>query len=211
MLAALQRQLETIYEVEIAQRVEDFVVARPSRDLTPSARPREKLLVCQHGDELLLSLCLDADLVARLERDGPDGMLRAGRLDEVCQALEGVSHFLYLAWNAGHERRVTLLELEMQAEVDKYVALAQWLTNHGAARIPPELRRRLFDEVRFLDDLDPEALARYQNANYFAGKYSRQLERRHRRIALSPGMLRDLRRFYRLGQQAKMRRINFDF
>lgn len=208
MLAALQRQLESIYEVEIAQRVEDFLFTHPSPNPAPAACRRERLLVCQHGDELLLSLCLDAGLVARLERDGLDGMLRAGRLDEVCQALEGVSHFLYLAWNAGRERSVTLLELEMQAEVDKYVALAQCLTNHGAARIPPGLRRRLFEEVRFLDDLDPEALARYQSANYFAGKYSGQLERRHRRVALSPGMLRELRRFYRLDQHAKMRRIN---
>ncbi len=41
-------------------------------------------------------------------------------------ALEGVSHFVYLAWNAGHDKPVSLLELEMQAEVDKYVG-SYWL------------------------------------------------------------------------------------
>ena len=44
-----------------------------------------------------------------------------------CLALEGVSHFLYLIWNASFDRSVTLLEMELQAEIDKFVMLGIFL------------------------------------------------------------------------------------
>ncbi len=47
-----------------------------------------------------------------------------GRLDPLCQIIEGVSHFVYLTERAQAEQSTTHLELEIQAEVDKYVVLA---------------------------------------------------------------------------------------
>ena len=60
-----------------------------------------------------------------------------GNVADYWTALEGVSHFLYLAWNAGHDKPVSLLELEMQAEVDKYVA-SYWLMRR---QFPDAFRR----------------------------------------------------------------------
>ena len=43
---------------------------------------------------------------------------------DYCTALEGVSHFHYLVWSLARGRNVSLLELELQAEVDKYATRA---------------------------------------------------------------------------------------
>ena len=41
----------------------------------------------------------------------------------MCQLIEGVSHFVYVADRARRKLPATQLELELQAEIDKYVLL----------------------------------------------------------------------------------------
>ena len=98
--------------------------------------------------KLALSLYLDPALLARLARADPLERLHAGNVADCCTALEGVSHFLYLAWNAGHDKPVSLLELEMQAEVDKYVASHWLLRRQLPERFPAELPQLLFERAR---------------------------------------------------------------
>ena len=43
----------------------------------------------------------------------------------------------------------------------------------------PGLRRRLYGDVRFADDLDDEERARYRAANSGANRYADALERRY--------------------------------
>ena len=76
--------------------------------------------------ELALSLYLDPALLRRLAAADPLERLHGGNVADCLTALEGVSHFLYLVWNASHDRPVSLLELEMQAEVDKFI-VSHWL------------------------------------------------------------------------------------
>jgi len=128
-LNALQKLLDRIYRLDVDFDVEDFLITDPAlaRRLDTSANPREskeKLLVSQEDDYLDLALFLDACVLARLCDDDPLASLHSGNFADFLLAVEGVSHFLYLIWNAGIERGVTLMELEMQAEVDKFVTAA---------------------------------------------------------------------------------------
>ena len=161
------------------------------------------------GDELGLSLYLDPALLARLTRADPLVRLHAGNVADWCTALEGVSHFLYLAWNAGHDKPVSLLELEMQAEVDKYVASYWLLRRQFPQHFPAELRRVLFARTR----VDPQAAAAgrgelYREASRYADKFCARLEQLlSRNRAASSGtegaVLAELRRFYRLTHARK--------
>src|SRR5438270_492616 len=142
LLSRLQHLLGGIYDVRIAHDVYDFLVTDRGR-LPHAARSGvgdEELLVAQSADgsdEVVMSLYLDPALLDRLRREDPLRRLHAGNLADCWTALEGVSHFLYLAWNAGHDRPVSLLELEMQAEVDKYV-VSYWLLRR---QLPQRFRR----------------------------------------------------------------------
>ncbi len=205
----LQRQLERIYELDVDHDVEDFLITdrKLLRILEAGSGARdvaEKLLVCESGDELELSLYLDAEVLERLDADDPGRRLHAGNLEAYWTALEGVSHFLYLVWNAGHERGVSLLELELQAEVDKYVSSAMLLGRQEGGRVPAALHSTLFEAPTLDPALDPTERRRYREANYYAGKFCARLEDRYLRQAGRPGMMNELRRFYRYTQRRKI-------
>src|SRR5438128_2427777 len=118
MLEFFQAELEAIYGVE-APRVRDFLVR--------SGRPPEELLVMQQDGEVAIGLFLDDEGLAATSATDPHDRrpLLTGRgiLGKLVCAAEGVSHFVYLATRAAMDRPVSLLELEVQAEVDKFAML----------------------------------------------------------------------------------------
>jgi hypothetical protein len=99
---------------------------------------------------------------------------------------------------------VSLLELEVQAEVDKFVLLLLHLWRRGLRRTSASLRRRLFERVRYHPHLDGEELSRYREANRLGGGYARWLEGRFVDDADIEGLLRELRQIYRLGGGEKI-------
>jgi hypothetical protein len=214
LLTQLQQLIGGIYDVSIAHDVYDFLVT-DRRRLPASVRGRasdEDLIVAQPaaaGDEAGISLYLDADLLERLERQDPMVRLHDGNVADYCKALEGVSHFLYLAWNAGHDRPVSILELEMQAEVDKYVASYWLLRRQLPGRFPAELRRILFERTRIDPRLAEGREGLYREASRYAEKFCRRLEQSLRRsgVGTEGEVLSELRRFYRLSNARKLAHI----
>lgn len=211
-LGGLQKELEHIYGIAVDYSVDDFLITDADlvRQLDTSCNSREvkeKLLICQSDDCLELSLYLDREVVDHLTREDPWDGLDAGNLNEFCIAVEGVSHFLYLMWNARLQKPVTLLELEMQAEVDKYVTCFCLLQRQNRKSISSKIRRILFYRAEFDDALDPKALKRYKDANFFAGKYCMQLEHEYLKYQRKPDWYPEIRNFYRLPQADKIRRI----
>ena len=133
--------------------------------------------------------------------------LSEANLADFCTALEGISHFQYLVWCIGHRRQLSLLELELQGEVDKYAAAVCLLRQQGRADLPRGLQRRLFDEVRFVAGLSAELRQRYEEANHMAARFCQRLEQRFlRRQRFAPeAWLRTLREFYRRPHHQKLR------
>ena len=211
MLAQLQRQLERIYEIEIPHSVDDFLFTDlevlknlQGHDEFDESVVEERLLVVQDGDHVDVALYMDSEVVNRLTQDDPGSCLHDGNLADYCTAMEGVSHFLYLIWNAGYERGVSRMELEMQAEIDKYVSTAVLFGQQASGRVPSSLHRWLFENPEFDSSLDRVSMERYRDANYYASKYCARLEKRYLRRDGQVGLLNDLRRLYRLTNRAKI-------
>jgi hypothetical protein len=215
LLSRLQNLIGGIYDVSVAHDVYDFLVTDRGR-LPLAARSgtaEEELIVAQGadpGDEVALSLYLDPALLTRLAREDPLVRLHAGNVGDWWTALEGVSHFLYLAWNAGHDKPVSLLELEMQAEVDKYVASYWLLRRQFPGHFPAELRRVLFAHTRVDPRVAVERAELYREASHYAERFCRRLERTLSRArggrahgVRDAEVLAELRRFYRLPQARK--------
>jgi hypothetical protein len=219
LLSRLQELIGGIYDVSVAHDVYDFLVT-DRRRLPQAARQgtvEEELIVAQPvdgGDELVMSLYLDPELLERLARADPLRCLHAGNVADCWTALEGVSHFLYLAWNANHDKPVSLLELEMQAEVDKYVASYWLLRQQWPGRFPAELRRVLFERTRVDPRLGAARAQLYREASRYAEKFCRRLERTLAHAQGRPAhgggeheVLAELRRFYRLTHARKRAHI----
>ena len=180
----VQEALERLYQLDRLVDVHAFLIEATEGE-------REALLVRELGDGTL-------EMALRVPQLGD-----SHGLDPICQIIEGVSHFVYLADRANSAREATKLEMELQAEVDKYVVLASSVRALDLAT-SAKLRARLYERVEYEHDASTELGERYRVANDSAHGFVRRLERYlpERRFA---AMREELRRFFRMGQADKVR------
>ena len=210
-LTSLQDSLAEIYDLPATPDVREFLLTDRERlaGISTARHSDEQLLLAEEGDTLSMALFIDQQVLRRLAGRDPLAALTHENLADYLTAAEGVSHFVYVAWNTGFDKPVTLLELELQAEVDKYVLGAWLLSAQNGGRFPRELHRVLFERAR----IDPVAAAgregMYRTASRYAARFCRRmgalLERR-RRGAMREA-LAELRRFYRWGGARKLAHI----
>lgn len=195
MIASIQRHLQAIYDVE-APDVRDFLLDEEAvREALGEARTaREWVLVREAGEDVDIGVYVHAEDLAAVEGRTPAEAVRDA-LPAFCNVTEGVSHFLLLFRRAARDEQVSLLELETQAEVDKYVTARLHVGRD------PTLHRRLFEGARLAEGLGPEEQVRYAEAGRLAARYCRRLDR----LPHVDGMLSELRAFYRRPGHARMR------
>jgi hypothetical protein len=212
VLRGLQSLLGQLYDVQLDYDVYDFLVTdrRALPGIAPAAAAHdveEELLLVETPDGAGVALYLDPSLLRRLEGADPVGALTESNLADYCTALEGVSHFVYSTWRLDRDLPVSLLELETQAEVDKYAVTVFLLADQLGGGYPAQVHARLFDRVSFDARLEPDQYHRYRTAHRYAAHYCRRLEHRFvtRGEARIEALVRELRKFYRLGSSAKLR------
>lgn len=211
MLRPLQHLLETIYDAPTGQDVRDFLVTE--RSSLPRERQGqgadEELVLVQKRRAHHLALYIDAALLERLKQRDPLQSLNEGNIGDFWTALEGVSHFSYLMWNARHARGVSQLDLELQAEVDKYIATYWLMRMQYPQHRPRELHHLLFERARVNPALPAATQQMYAAASRYAARFCTMLQaallsnrpmQRGRAVAA-------LRRFYRMGSAGKRRYI----
>jgi hypothetical protein len=210
VLGELQSLLADIYALEIGYDVYDFLITDEGLAARLDVHGRqsdEKLLILERPEgEAEVSLYLGASLLERLQRNAPTERLSEANLGDFWTAFEGLSHFTYYAFNATQNKAVTLLEMELQAEVDKFIAAALLLRDQGA-RSPGGLHRCLFETARFDERLSAAELDRYRVASRYAGKYCSRIAPRLDSGLGDADLRRELRSFYRLSQGEKIHRI----
>ena len=211
MLSDLQKHLSDIYQVEPGYDVRDFLITDPrlAKMLGGDAmisNTDESVLLAEDDEGMALSVYLDSQMLGRLGKDNPMQTLKASRLNDLWTVLEGISHFNYLVWSAGRDRSVTLLELEMQAEVDKFVSTWLMAQDQDENEFAGRLHGWLFDRVKFRPELNEDEHERYKTANDYAARYCHGLVQRLQRNC--NGTLRELRRYYRLTQPDKISHIH---
>jgi hypothetical protein len=183
LASRVQRGLENLYRLDRAADVDDFVA--PAGD-----GEREGLLVRETEGCLELRLSLPK--------------LAGDTLDPICQIIEGVSHFVYIADRASRDRATTQLELELQAEVDKYVVLAASLEGFDETT-SRRLRDRLYERVAYVHPPHTEEGERYRIANDRARRFTGRLERELVARARFRELRDELRRFFHMSQGEKLR------
>jgi hypothetical protein len=211
MLSQLQEHLTNIYRVDPGYDVNDFLITDPivarilGRDsLIPETE--ESVLLRQDEDGLALSVFLDNDMLSRLKDANPLQELQVNQLNDLWTVLEGISHFNYIAWRARKNRSVSLLELEMQGEVDKFVSTFMMALDQEDGELAVRLHGWLFDEVRFNPGLSKDQHERYATANSYAARFCHGLRKRLARDNRKG--LHELRHFYRLSQRDKISHIH---
>lgn len=186
LASRVQAALERLYHLDRAADVDGFVVHADEGE-------REALFL-REAEDGALEMRLRLPRLAAASAD----------LDGICQIIEGVSHFVYVAERASRQRETTQLELELQAEVDKYVVLAASIPEFDE-RASRRLREQLFDDVSYVHDDDSELGERYRVASQCARRFVSRIERDFVARARFGEMQRELRRFFHMGQGEKLR------
>ncbi len=212
LLRSMQGQLGTLYDTNVTHDVRDYLVTDPAllAALTQGNLRRssdEQLILVEGDGSMDVALYLDHGVLDRLAAADPRNSISGENLADFWTVLEGVSHFHYFAWNAAFDKPMTLLELEMQAEVDKYVSTRLLLQAQPDATLGAPLMQRLFEDLALDPRRDPDEVDRYQVASALAGRYCADLEHRYPSASFTQELLRELRTFYRLSQSAKIARI----
>ena len=201
----VQRRLEAFYALDPQAPVTDYFVAPGEAAHLPGEGSRT--LVAQEGDEVSVGVVLNEAIGTHLRESDPRERLDSSNLGSFSTLTEEVSHFLYLLFRARSERQVTQLELELQAEVDKYLTALFFLSLQNEGAVSTRLRHLLFRRYRLAEGLSAESAERYHEASRLANRYCGWLETRYLRSRRLPDLAREARRFWRLGQREKLETI----
>jgi len=205
LLLDVQRRLESLYALEAQAPVTEFLLSEEEAATYPGGGSRT--LVTQDGDLVSLGVVLDGGTFDLLAGADPRVRLDHDNLGAFCTLTEEVSHFVYLHFCARTARSVTQLELELQAEVDKYLTAVFLLCLQNEGAVSPRLRDLLFRRYHLAARLTVEQTERYRAASALAHRYCSFLESAYLRRSRLADLAREARRFYRKGQREKLERI----
>jgi hypothetical protein len=150
-----------------------------AREYLPEPGPRSALLCIERGETLWMGVYLHPD-----DRSDPLAIL------------EETSHLLSAAWHAHRNLPVSPLALELQAEVDcRLYAHASGL-------------RTASTSAEWLAAGSAAERERYAHAARGADRYCARLRQRYPRPSDLPGLLAELRAFFRASPQDKLRAAN---
>ncbi len=171
----------------------------------------EQVLLSESDGSLSLTVYVNAQVVSWLARHNPLQRLATSNLAAFCSAVEGISHFHYLIWCAQQGRSVSLLELELQAEVDKYSLASCLLQEQGCTSFQAVLHSQMFAHVGYIRGLEMEQRQRYVEANRCAARFCQRADERFLRGRRPRRDLwfAELRQLFRCGHHEKLRRAAY--
>lgn len=221
LVERIQTGLQSCYDLSLPYEVRQFVchdalLARHLSQCEPATTGKsadddddplqETLFICQDENTLEFTVFLDHEVLhtasanTHTDDTGRVHGFALHSLDSLCTVVEGVSHAVCLLWHAHHDRQLRALDMELQAEVDKYLLLMACLPDNASR---DSLHRRLFDDARITVPTDSELYERYRVASNTAALYCEWLRETFPAHPEQRALWQELARFYRLSGKAK--------
>ncbi len=203
-IAQIQAHLLRIYGLDPSRApdIRPFLVDDDALEMirpSGTGRPADEwVLVRESDDGLDLAVWIDSAHLTRLEAAADTRTVVRTALRSFCAVVEGISHFLLLVERARRMEPVTLLELEVQAEIDKFVTARLHCPDRERA-----LRRALFHDATLHAGLTPEERSRYREAGRLAQAWCEHLGRQPHLAAL----LREQRQLWHDSGGRRMERL----
>ena len=216
LVTTVQQQFQSIYQLPHDLSIEDFLINQEALetvqeeqcDLLSTAHHRGFMLLFPEGNELHVGIYLHNQLLDNLRKHNPLFGLHEKNIGDFCIMIEEVSHFLYTTWRAQHDIKMTKLEIELQAEVDKFVLCSLYRAQHPESLHRLPLMELLFESYHFEKNIPEESQQRYHTASRLASHYCHFLNRHYFNDNHIPQMIKEIRQFYRFSQTDKISHIN---
>ncbi|MCB0271962.1 MAG: hypothetical protein KDD46_02980 [Bdellovibrionales bacterium] len=181
VLSLIQEKIQRIYGLSTIPKVQQFLLDdRHIEDLQLNQRPQVVLI--PEGDDVQLGVYL-GEAMNHANHD----------LQHYTSIVEEISHFVYLFWNLDNQRQVSLLDIEVQGELDKYLLLAdQWGFSEALT---------IFESYFFRHNLSEEEKERYREASELSQHF---IEKIIAGQPSQPELLQYLRELYRKSSPSRI-------
>lgn len=202
----IQDRLHDLYNVDVEVNARDFLIG--CKELSEllncdqnTIMAKELFLVNPHPqDETVeVALYLQDAVCENLANNYPLKEINQHNLSDLCVLIEGVSHFVYYLYQSAQQNNVSQLELELQAEIDKFLLILQMTGADKSHAL--KVMNLLFEDYKLQEHLSAEQKLRYQDANQLARRYCYELTQN------SSNWVEDVREFYSLSHQQKIHKI----
>ncbi|MGR3319823.1 MAG: hypothetical protein ACUZ8O_15255 [Candidatus Anammoxibacter sp.] len=217
LIKDLQRKIEKTYALNTGiTNIEQFIIGDAGYERFYTHEEIEtvvnnpfsdaRVLIRDKGETLKASIYYPDDLIKVLENNDPRFGIHDDNIDACASFVEELDHFLFIAQNFRWNRPFSLLELELQANITKYLVLKYFIALQiGTTRLTrfyrEYIRYHLFYKREYDID-DASEKKRYEDTRVFAVIYTNYIDQ------LSPeDRLRDLREFSRMAGPSKISHI----
>ncbi len=216
LIKELQRKIEKTYALNTGiTNIEQYIIgdkgyeefyAKEKIRMVVNSHSGAKVLIRDAGETLKVSIYYPDELIRELESNDPRLGLHDGNVDLCASFVEELDHFLFIAQNYKQNRPFSLLELELQANVTKYLVLKYFIALQNKSiklsKFDKEyIRYHLFYKRKY-DIEDTSERKRYEDAVKFGMMYTKHID-----LLPQEDRLRDLRQFSRMTCPSKIRHI----
>ena len=216
LIKELQKKIEKTYALDTGiTNIEQYIIgdkgyeefyAKEEIRTVVNSHSGARVLLRDAGDTLKVSIYYPEALIRELEDNDPRLGIHDENIDLCASFVEELDHFLFIAQNYKSNRPFSLLELELQANVTKYLVLKYFIALQSRSlklsKFDREyIRHHLFYKRQF-DVEDTTERKRYEDAGKFGMMYTEQID-----LLSHEERLRDLRRFSRMTCPSKIRHI----
>ena len=216
LIKELQRKIEKTYALDTGiTNIEQYIIgdkgykefyAKEKIRTVVKSYSGARVFIRDAGDTLKVSIYYPDELIRGLESNDPRLGLHDGNVDLCASFVEELDHFLFIAQNYKQHRPFSLLELELQANVTKYLVLKYFIALQNKSlklsKFDKEyIRYHLFYKRKY-DIEDTSERKRYEDAGKFGMIYTEYID-----LLPQEDRLRDLRQFSRMTCPSKIRHI----
>jgi hypothetical protein len=217
LIEELQRKIEKTYALDTGiTNIEKFVIGdhgykelylqEQIKSVVENVSSGSRVLMRDLGNTLKVSIYYPDRLIKVLEENDPRMGLHDDNIDECASFVEELDHFLFIAQNFKRNRPFSLLELELQANVTKYLVLKYFIALKNRSMRLQEfdkeyIRHHLFYKRNYALE-GPVERKRYEDAKELGMTYTRHID-----FLSHDDRLSDLRLFSRLPCPLKIRHI----
>ncbi len=198
--------ISQLYQINPQLKPETFILENPPIPLQPMSgklylqqtSPDDAHIAIYFGDSIKQQL-------SQLPTD-PASLWPKESLQAFCVASEELSHLHYIIFHSSQGHSISQLELEMQAEIDKF--LLTLFKNNSIHGVSEEhfnlLFERIFHHFSLIEGLSEVEKERYLEANRLAKVVIQKLRKHLLSLKSQDKTAEYLRRFYRITSQDKL-------
>lgn len=180
VLNQIERAIKKLYRLDHPYRAQDFLAgSEPPFQKQAANSNREGMVVFSNQwNDFQISIVLSPRVQKHLKHFKQwEQPWRREYLNSFSVAVEELSHFHYLIYRAIRKVPSSLLELELQGEIDRFVIAFFTLSrDQPAEKVFDFLLRSFFEEFKFSSDLTTEQKQRYQRCNDLAFQFIKNLK-----------------------------------